>query len=235
MAEINDRIINKIKAFLKLAQSPYKEEAENALNKAHEMLKEYNLSMSDIDLNESAIIDEEISDNLNRIRHWKDLLYKIIAKVNYCRIFKLFGRKDMSRSNLRSNFTLRIIGRKHNVIGTQIMIDYIFSTIERLSINVERKEKESYKLGIATTIYNRLMGTIKKEVNDGLTTGLILRENGLINKWWDENYQPYKQAETPISIRAQSAYDQGLADGHLINLNQHIDHKNESNKPNLLS
>ena len=77
----NEKIQEKIKKLLALSSSPNEAEAALAMEKAHELLKTYNLSLSQISINEeddAGIIEETYMES-NRLHSWKLRLVKHIV------------------------------------------------------------------------------------------------------------------------------------------------------------
>lgn len=100
MSEMNEKIIEKIKKCLELANNnPSEEEAKSAALMAQKLLAKYNISMSDVE--DVAIECEEIVENMIRFdtlvnwgtaRAWKYELADIVAKNFKCKHF-FYGKR----------------------------------------------------------------------------------------------------------------------------------------------
>jgi hypothetical protein len=130
---MDSKIIDKIGKLLKLAESPNMEEASSAMEKAHQLLKEHNLQMSDI--HEKSDLKEVIYGESGRIVTWKKILLNEIAQFNYCTI--ILSKTHLN--NLKNGVNRFIIyGREDNIVSTKMMYEYLVVAINRISEN-ERK------------------------------------------------------------------------------------------------
>jgi len=124
---ISDRLIEKIQKLFALAgNNPNKAEAEVALNKAHELLEENNISMLEIERStgkaDNSRSDEKHSGALYK---WQQAIWEGTAKMNFCRYFRLRGMTKGSK------YEHRIVGRPSNATATQMMAEYLQGAIER--------------------------------------------------------------------------------------------------------
>lgn len=207
---VDKSVLDKIKKLMALTASPNLAEAEIALSKAHQILKEYNLSMEDIEQDNRFSILEEDYLEFSKERKWRTQLSSIVATYNYSSVLKV-TRGSVS--------TLRIVGKEHNIIATRVMLDYLVATVERLSKTLPVKQRESYKLGIVQTLNRRLMDARKEE--DVECNALVVREKDSINQYFKEKGNITTEV-AKYKVTNSVAYHKGTMDGYNISLNGQI-------------
>lgn len=72
---------SKVKKLLALSSSPFEEEADSALSKANEMMKEYSLDYISKEDNRLFGVDGK---ELGRVDTWRGILYRIIGEMTGC-------------------------------------------------------------------------------------------------------------------------------------------------------
>jgi len=154
---MGDKIIDKINKLLKLSQSSNIEEAMSAYNKAHSLLREYNLTIEDIK-EKPEIEGIEFSSGKKNECKWKTILLNGIAKSNYCAL--------MISKQYETKY--KIYGREYNVESTKVMFDYLCGAIERLTKQERKRIKNndllnrrifnanSFRLGAVENLIKRL-------------------------------------------------------------------------------
>ncbi|HNX60077.1 MAG TPA: DUF2786 domain-containing protein, partial [Spirochaetota bacterium] len=102
-----DHVINRIQKLLALGKSPNKAEAESAILKAHELLRNYNLRIEDISEESSKrIVDRHPFGKIQtRPKQWRMIIAQEISAFNYCKLL-------IEKSGNEVLFT--IIGYEHN-------------------------------------------------------------------------------------------------------------------------
>jgi Protein of unknown function (DUF2786) len=231
MTNVDPKIISRITAFLKMSESPYEAEALTALKKAHQLLKEHNLSLGDLEFVNEAIVEEEYI-QFKRISSWKYALFYDVCTANYCDAYQhFFDDPNASWKHVERIVSYRIIGRRENVAGTKVMIDYLIQTVERMTdlYKGTMKEKKSYRTGLADSLRKKLRDRIKKEEQEDpeSTTALMKKENALVLAY-KENLNLAKPKERTINIEEYNSYLKGRRDGDGISLNSQLSDQEES-------
>lgn len=151
-------IIEKVKKLLALAGNNDNEhQASAATAKAMELLAAYNLDMGVVNsASSSARKDNRLKGGLYK---WQRDLWEAISRLNFCMYWPI---KGLARG---SSYEHRILGRHENVIGAQVMADYLQGTVERLAKewandegfhSVFVKQAIAYREGIAERLVERL-------------------------------------------------------------------------------
>jgi len=123
----SDSIIKRIKALLAMAEHPNsnENEASIAMQKAQEMLLQYNLTMASVKTNEKSI-NESIQHDQIHAEHgfvWKSNLLNVIAKSNLCYVVTTY-----------STDTAHLFGKITNVNVTVEMFVWVVEQLEKISL-----------------------------------------------------------------------------------------------------
>lgn len=152
-------ILERVKKLLAIANDARGNEnqASVAAAKAHELLEKYNLDMAMV--GKTAKGKQRGYNNFKGgLYKWQRYLWEAVAHLNFC---LYWSRKGNRRG---ATYEHRILGRQHNVIGAQVLADYLQQTVERLAqdmarergLNVFCKEMIAYREGMATRLCRRL-------------------------------------------------------------------------------
>ena len=213
---VPDNVIEKIQKLFALSESTNENEATLAMEKAHKLLTQYDLSIADITTNKSDI-KEHILTTSGRVDSWKVLLYNAIADLNYCRILK---------STYNHSTVIFIVGKEINIIATRTFLEYIENTIDRMVKEQYGKGKdyiESYKLGLALRLIKRIKELKYKEMTTDCTA-LVVTEEANNNEFINGKYKNIKTIPTKITRDTINAYGyyNGTTDGNKIQFNKQI-------------
>lgn len=168
--ESQQKVVEKIAKLLKLSQSPNEAEAMAAYEKAHALLKEYNLSVEDI--HEKPDIEGRVVKTYGRNMKWKNILMVGVATANYCTLItcKGYGRVDY-----------KLYGLEHNVRSSVVLYDYLESVIGRktrkqaaLFRNINTNE---FRCGMALRLALRLKEAMEVETSECTALAVINTES----------------------------------------------------------
>lgn len=176
MSDINEKVADKIRKLFALSQSPNEAEAASAMQKAHELLKAYNLSMADIGSgtdSESDVTSSEFPSNGKSEELWKTRLMSIVAKSNYCAMVIMKG--------LGKHWSYKLYGREENIAATLAMFDYLSSAIRRLSEKakdiIPNFSHRDFRFAAVGRLAERLEELRLQESYDGSCTALVVVSN----------------------------------------------------------
>lgn len=203
---MSDVILNKVKKLLALSKSPNESEASSALDKAHALLRQYNLELSDIkEENKYGIVEDVVIESKNDSK-WRSILLHGIAEANFCKSLKVEDFKKTTR---------KFVGKSHNIIVAKEMYVYLEHVVERLSKKFSGSERGSYKLGISMTLMRRLLAL--KEKDQVECTALVVQEESMINDYFKN--KGVKSKAMSIRTSNNEAYGRGIQEGHNVSLN----------------
>lgn len=166
------KIVSRIRKLLALSQSPNQNEAALAAQKAADLLSEYNLSLSDIELSELPIVDEEV--DVSYLATWRVRLAHVVSRSNYCRLLLLPSCRR-----------LIFVGRDHNAKAAREMFLYLSSSIEENCRAYAKKYRpgrtrlDSFRLGFVRLIQERLESASWGRPENG---ALVISEDAAIDR-----------------------------------------------------
>lgn len=137
--EGTEKILPKIKKLLALSQSPNEAEATAAAEKAHGLLRDYNLSMTDIEgCGEEKEVRGSVVHSGTRQTTWKRNLLNRVATFNYCAM--VYWGNSLG-------YSWKLFGREANVQASMAMWEYLTETVERMG------KKAALKRGVSAASY----------------------------------------------------------------------------------
>ena len=191
---MSDKIIDRVKKLLSLAGNNANEnEALAAMEKAHAILAEHNLTMAEVGAAQDKLSEEEIRDSLhtdtNMPERYNRWVWNAVAEANSCFMFS-------HRPNKKKYQTIyTLVGRRINtVVATQMAI-YLCQTMKRLaSEEVARTGdkthayKNAYLVGMGMRLCARIREMKEQHKQDrdvAAATGPANSANALV--LWSEN------------------------------------------------
>lgn len=156
-----DAVVSKVRKLLAMAAGNANEhESASAARKAQELLEAYNLSMAVVNQASHTHTKREDERRAGGLYRWQRNIWYAVATLNFCRYSAIQG-------NLAgSTYEHQLIGSKANVIGSEIMADYLQTTIERLARawvaenrpgrSIFIKDAIAYREGVANRVASRL-------------------------------------------------------------------------------
>jgi|SRR5262245_23978528 len=181
-----DRIKSLIEKLQRLSKSSNVHEAELAASRMADILLKYNLSLSDIELEEEKL--EKGSMNLGGSSCeslWRADLHSGISNYNFCRSIRINGTQRVA-----------CLGKKHNLLGVQYMYDYLSKTIWRLAKEAANQDglelagRYSYLNSFATHAVWAIVARLKAERETKVkvesdSRALVVQEDALVQKEFD--------------------------------------------------
>mgnify|MGYP001778566766 len=126
--DIPDKILERIRKLIRLKESTTSEgEAKAAATHVNRLLKEYNLSLLDVnekrpetvfEIRESGAISYKDAFG----NYWKRDLLRVLCEYNYCRMLRCQGTTDML-----------IVGTQENIAAVTVLYDYLRTAFRRLA------------------------------------------------------------------------------------------------------
>lgn len=217
----NESIIKKIQKLLAKASSTDSiHEREALLLKAQELLLEYNLDASHLDLKvEVGILEEQ----LNYYDDWESTLLRVIAKNNFCRTVRQPWNKKIN-----------VIGKSNNISVCIYLHKFFNSTLLELSIKSymkmcderlggqdpskaqKNKYLNEYLLDGVHGIAYKMRMQKEEAMNNAKVSDLILINDTDVQKYVDEKYPNLRKSRGGSYNPMGSGYSNGFNDGSNI-------------------
>lgn len=236
------KLIEKIKKCLALGKDPsaFQHEAESAMEMAQRLMEEYNLSVTDVEVDE--VVEVEFVTDRSRIIQWKALLAKYVANGFECQLFTRKGRGvGRSLDGQYHPSKLVFIGTKVDVEVAIYVFKYLSTVVERMKADFVKKvvvpsyvrtgskgykmnQGKSYAVGIVQALKLKIdeFANRKKEtVNSAPITGkeMILVKKDAVAKYM-RRYNMTKG--TPIKGLNRDAMSTGQEHGAGISIHHGV-------------
>ena len=212
---VNEKIIERVKKLLSLANSNNVNESESAMLKAQELMAKYKLSIKDVDVKEknNEVVDI-ISDFEYTIRsQWKGTVALVIGENFGCHVYANVVYKNGRKNRLKVCF----IGEEENVEIVKIVYEYALKVCdERISkIQKDYKKKglsttgipQSYGIGFATGLKAKYSEQLKANQDWGL---VVVKSKDVIE--YTKN-KKLSKSNARTRYRENEHYSSGYTDG----------------------
>lgn len=230
-----EKILERVAKLLNLAgNNPNEAEAAAAIEKAHAILAEHNLTLAAVQAHGQKV-EQGDRDASKTGTKFSEKYYKWIwmacADLNYCKMFS-----HRPNPKLRDTY-YTVVGRQVNVIVATQMAMYLCQTIRRLAneeaVRTGRKDhafKNASLAGCATRLYHRIEALRKQEVSStgaGNSNALAIWSGAEeeANAEFIEKVMGIK-LRTAVARKAKaydrSGYAAGAAAGEKVSLNQQV-------------
>ena len=163
-------VIEKVKKLLALAQGNANEnEASAASAKAMELLAAYNLDMATVGDARTGSTQRVKEQRKGGLYGWQRSLWQAVCELNFCMYWSIRGTRA------GQTYQHKVLGRKENVIGAEVMADYLQSAVERLAqewakdrgfASVFVREAIAYREGMAARLVERLQELRRQRLDD---------------------------------------------------------------------
>jgi len=220
MDNVPDKIIDKIRKLLALSDSPNEAEAAVALGKAHDLLKQHNLDMKDIQ-NKTAELDPvgvRVAVVIPRTEEWMRILYIAVGRLNYCSM--------LQHTRPYGEICLVYVGKSANILASNLFNEYITEAIKKATKKLQftkAEERRSFSWGFIAALVPRLEAMHGAEMNSDCRD-LVVSEKLNNENFIKQRFTNLVDAKTkaPKTV-SEGAYLRGLAAGNTIPLNTQIE------------
>ena len=161
--ELTDRehvILERVRKLLAVANDERGNENQSAVAaaKAHELLEQYNLDMALIGSSNPKQNERANEYFKGGLYKWQRNLWHSVAQLNFCMYWYVKGNYAGAK------YQHRVLGRQHNVVGAEVLADYLQQAIERLAqetarergVNVFCRPMIAFREGMANRLCERL-------------------------------------------------------------------------------
>ena len=128
MADVTDKVKDKIRKLLALSESNNAAEAASAMEKARALLLQYNLDMGELEI-KTSIVEDKYDEGKGEHEYETSLIYTV-ALYNLCTMYTAH-QQFWEKERRHSLFQRILVGQQQNIASTRVMIDYVFEVMER--------------------------------------------------------------------------------------------------------
>ena len=216
------RVIRLAQKLLRLAAgTTSSEEAESAQLKVQQLLAEYDLSMSDVSVEEytaKTVCDEYSVELLpGKMPVWAGIL-----AGRFQNVYDVECVHSRDRSAPMEQHILNFIGVDPNItIATQAYITvYRHLVLKNLPLKYTKKQQEDYRIGFVIGLCNKLMDQKREQeaARNGSCTDIVLARADIIQAYMNTNYPKLRKTRTPNRTVDETAYGRGYQAGNEYNI-----------------
>lgn len=227
---MDNKVLDKVRKLLSLAESDNENEARIAMERANELLLRHNLSMQDVE-SHTDIIERTTGEEFQFSKAEDKFVISLLRQFFFVRAIysaKPTGQVNSAGQRVRMQ-TLSFVGLPQNTEIAVFTYFYLVTSYRRLWLEYKRangaseKARQAYYLGLTSSIEERLTAK-KKQVET--ETGLVWVGDQAIAKYLSKmNLQSKGASKIYGNSQAQQA---GAEAGKTLNLLQGLKSKPES-------
>ena len=238
---VKEDVIAKVKKLLKLSESDNEHEANLALQKASQMMREHCISEAQVQGASKEKLESIDCENIHfpsNTKNWSQSLAAAVAKAFGCKV--VFTG---SGSTYNTKYTMRTFGTATDRATVQVMLDYSYATVNRLVKKEQKRLKieepwenvkrysHNFRVGLAVSMRSTLAEIAKqnvKEVDDKTQYGIILYDKSKrVEALFKEKYPNKLKAMGSLSTRGSAnGYNAGRDSGKNVRFNRPVGGQN---------
>lgn len=211
----NEKVIERVKKLLALAQSNNANESESAMLKAQELLAKHKLQMKDIEVNDSSndVLDEKSDFEYTIRSQWKGNLALVISENFGCDAYVNIKRKNGRKNKLQLCF----IGEYENIEMVKIVYEYALKVCDERIKELQKGNKrnglstsgiqQNYGIGFTMGLRDKYKEQLRKNQEWGL---MVLKSEAVINYTNNKNLGKSKSKTKYIQ---NEHFSDGYSDG----------------------
>jgi len=238
---VKEDVIAKVKKLLKLSGSDNEHEANLALQKASQLMRDHCISEAQVQGEDKERLESIDFDDIHfpsNTKNWSQSLSAGVAKA--------FGCKPIfigSGSSFNTKYLMRTFGTATDRATVQVMLDYSYATVNRLIKKEQKRLKteepwenvkkysHNFRVGLAVSMRSTLTEIAKqntKEVVDKTEYGIILYDKSKrVEALFKEKYPNKLKSLGSLSTRGSAnGYNAGRDSGKSVQFNRPVGGRN---------
>ena len=238
---VKEDVIAKVKKLLKLSESDNEHEANLALQKASQLMRDHCISEAQVQGEDKERLESIDFDDIHfpsNTKNWSQSLSAGVAKA--------FGCKPIfigSGSSFNTKYLMRTFGTATDRATVQVMLDYSYATVNRLIKKEQKRLKteepwenvkkysHNFRVGLAVSMRSTLTEIAKqntKEVVDKTEYGIILYDKSKrVEALFKEKYPNKLKSLGSLSTRGSAnGYNAGRDSGKSVQFNRPVGGQN---------
>ena len=167
--EEKEKLIEKIRKLMALSHSPNEHEAALAAARAREILDKYDLSLTEVEVNEEEIIEHRVDTGTQNAPLWMGRLAVAVSRAFNCRVFKIYGimvfcgtKADTQVSDYTYMFLFRTVRRLCKEHKASLERSGIWDAQFKGRFG-SRTYMQSYALGVVNSIDQKLRDFVQSK------------------------------------------------------------------------
>lgn len=222
ITENRNRIIEKVKKILALANSATGHEAETAAVMASKLLAEYNLTMDDVTVDDfiaETTADEHSIDLLpGKCGKWEMVLASFIMNI-----YEVEGVRSKRMSSLgQPVYRMSFIGVDPalSVASQTFVTVYRYLIMKSMPVRYNAKKIEEYRQGFIMGLYQKLREEKERarQAAATMTTEIALATKDLVDSYMKEKYPRLRKERAYKADTTSEAFIKGMEAGQKYNV-----------------
>jgi hypothetical protein len=167
--EEKEKIIDKVRKLMALSHSPNEHEAALAATRARELLDKYDLSLTEVEINEEEIIEHRVDTGTHQPPLWMGRLAVCVSSAFNCKVFRVYGimvfcgtKADTQVADFTYSFLFRTVKRLSKEHKASLERSGVWATNYK-GRHGNRRYMQSYALGVVNAIDQKLMAFVQSK------------------------------------------------------------------------
>ena len=240
---VKEDVIAKVKKLLRLSESDNEHEANLALQRASELMREHCISEAQVQGASKEKIESIDFENIHfpsNTKNWSQSLAASVARAFGC---KPIFVADKYSHQFNTKYVMQVFGTATDRATVQVMLDYSYATVKRLIKKEQKRLKledpwenvkkysHNFRVGLAVSMRSTLE-TIRdqneQEVDDKTQYGIILYDKSKrVESLFKEKYPRPLRSLGSLSTRGSaSGYNAGRESGKSVKFNRPVGGRN---------
>ncbi len=237
--EEKERLIDKIRKLMALSHSPNEHEAALAAARAREILDKYDLSLTEVEMNDEEIIEHRVETGTKEPPLWMGRLALYVGKAFNCRIFRLYGmmvfcgtKADTQVSEFTYTFLFRTVKRLCKEHKASLEKSGIWNAQFR-GRSGSRTYMKSYALGVVNAIDQKLREFVQsrdrmqkfEDFKKATGKDLVVIKNQAVDRYCEKLHLRHTQSHARVDY---SGFEAGRRDGRSVQIHHGVNGANDT-------
>lgn len=235
-----NKTLKKIEKLLALADSAEEHEASAAMNKANELIANYNINL-DIAAEKATYCYRQIYVGKKNVTAWSKIISGIVRDYFFVQTIIISQYDARTDSTYKA---IELIGREHNIAIAEHVFKFLTERIEilwnifRAQNNASARDKRSYYFGLLYGFREKLKEADEKRnetlSNSTTTSALVVANDHGLTSFAHDRY-PHTKNRSVGSLKInKSVYDSGIEEGKKLTIHKTI-HRHSNKQKKLIS
>lgn len=231
--EEKEKLIDKIRKLMALSHSPNEHEAALAAARAREILDKYDLSLTEVEMNDEEIIEHRVDTGTRKAPLWMGRLAVSVSRAFNCRVFRVYGimvfcgtKADTQVAEYTYMFLFRAVKRLSKEHKASLEKSGIWDTHYK-GRHGSRAYMQSYALGVVNAIDQKLREFVQskermqkyEDYNKATGKDLIVIKNNAVDRYVSKLRLRHTRSHANLDY---SGFSAGQKDGRSVQIHQGI-------------
>jgi hypothetical protein len=235
--EKREEVASKVKKLLALSASANEAESKLAAEKAREILEKYSMTMTDVEILSSEMVDQDftlprfsaghVGQPVKKLDAWHDHLLSLMGKYYFVKVVL---------SNKHDGMHVHFLGAKEDVQVAQYVFNFLHNRIYFLTDEAivalpsksfmdsgqQRRWRTDFGIGVVVSLRNMHFNKVKSAPAAVSSNGtdLMVVKGQALDTFLKEKFPSLHYGKAKTRSMSHDAYSRGIEAGKGININQ---------------